>query len=61
LVLTALVLEEARRIRKHEAENLNSPPPPLTLYLEQAVKELAAWHPLVMEEIRSYPNQKDSE
>jgi hypothetical protein len=55
------VLEEAKRIRKQEAEDLNSTPPPLTLYLEQAVKELAAWHPLVMEEVRSYPNQKDSE
>lgn len=61
LVLTYLVLEEAKRIRKQEAEDLDSTPPPLTLYLEQAVKELAAWHPLVMEEVRSYPKQKESD
>lgn len=61
LVLTYLVLEEAKRIRKQEAEDLNSTPPPLDEYIGKAVTALAAWHPVVMKEVRSYPKQKQTD
>ena len=47
-ILTALVLETAKQLRKEAAGDLTAEPPSLEPYIEPAVKQLKAWHPLVM-------------
>jgi hypothetical protein len=51
LLLTAIVLDTAKQLRKESANDLTVEPPSLEPYLEPAVKQLMAWHPLVMQAV----------
>lgn len=52
LILTSVVLEHAKILRKEAATDLLADPPPLDPYIAPAVEALMAWHPLVMQAIR---------
>lgn len=58
LALTALVLEQAKEIRALDTLETDADLPALGQYIERAVKELAAWHPFVMDAVRSLPHQE---
>ena len=52
LILTDMILERAKILRKDDnKEDLSIEPPNLQPYVEQAVKELKAWHKVVMKEV----------
>lgn len=55
LILTAMVLETAKQLRKAAADDLTVEPPPLEPYLEPAIKHIMAWHPLVMKAFPQSP------
>jgi hypothetical protein len=55
LILTSIVLEHAKILRKAEATDLSAEPPSLAPYIAPAVEELIAWHPLVMQAVRNNP------
>lgn len=55
LILTSIVLEHAKILRKAEASDLSAEPSSLEPYIIPAVEALKAWHPLVMQAIHKNP------
>ena len=53
LTLTAVVLDLAKQIREREIPETDLEPPALGLYIERAIKDLAAWHPFVIEAVQN--------